>query len=77
MIGAGWLLGSKFPVNFPVSREFVPETGSLETASTSRESCEISVGNWERHLASGGQIAALAFGVLLSNGAQQSGYQIT
>jgi len=28
----------KFPVNFPVSREFDPETGSLETASTTIQS---------------------------------------
>jgi hypothetical protein len=26
-----------FPVFFPVSREFGPETGSLETASTARK----------------------------------------
>ncbi len=39
---------AKFPVFFPDSREFALETGSLETASSSEESCELPIGNRRR-----------------------------
>jgi hypothetical protein len=32
----GWQDSAKFPVNFPVSREFGAETGSQQTASSAR-----------------------------------------
>jgi hypothetical protein len=34
----GWRDSAKFPVNFPVSREFGAETGSQLTASSARQS---------------------------------------
>jgi len=39
LVGIVWLNFAIFPVNFPVSREFVAETGSTVTASATRQSC--------------------------------------
>jgi hypothetical protein len=30
---------AKFPVNFPVSRELAPETGSISTETSATQSC--------------------------------------